>query len=184
MQDEETLWEGKPQLKGSIGGFLLVGGLTLTITLYALISQSIIGLILTVVLGGGLGVTMLYSLKQTTYTVTNKRVIRHRSIFGEKQSEVRLDKIQNISLSRGIIQRQLGNYGNISLSTAGSGSTDMSLRSVGEINKIYTLLLDETRTETVEEETGETESEGQLDAMEEAQKLRETMEEFEEVITQ
>lgn len=186
MQDEETLWEGKPQLKGSLGGFIFIGLLTVIIALFALVSKSIGGLLITVVLGGGLFVIMLYSLKQTTYTITNKRVIRHRSIFGEKQSEVRLDKIQNLGLKRGIVQRRLGEYGSISLSTAGSGSTDMSLQGIDDIHTLYHLLLDETRTKTVQEKP-DAEAEDtteQLNAMEEAKKLRKTMKKFEKVITQ
>ncbi len=108
---EEILIVYKPWL----GGFLIK---PIILFIIGLLSLSIgIGVILILISLIWMVVNYL-KWRATLYAITNKRIIVKKGIIGINYEDARIDKIQNIFLSQGIIGRLL-NYGDIGFSTAG-----------------------------------------------------------------
>lgn len=66
----------------------------------------------------------------TRYTVTNKRVYRRRGIISKDEGIVRSADIRDVGLDQGIVNRLL-RYGDVNISTAGRGGTEITFRKVG-----------------------------------------------------
>ena len=65
--------------------------------------------------------------KTTEMAVTNRRVIRKHGLISRKTAELRLAKVETVSVAQGIIGR-IFNYGNVVIT--GSGTTGIVMKNV------------------------------------------------------
>ncbi|WP_435358860.1 PH domain-containing protein [Haloarchaeobius sp. DFWS5] len=77
----------------------------------------------------------------TVYVVTTEKLYRKRGILTQDIQTVRLDSIQNISLTQTKLQR-LVSCGDLSITTAGTGSSSITLRSVEKPKFVNGILAD------------------------------------------
>ena len=81
------------------------------------------------------GVGLLYFLyvylvwSNSEYVVTNRRVILKTGIISRDTFEMRLEKIESISFSQGILERLL-NYGDITVT--GTGDTSQEFKNLSD----------------------------------------------------
>lgn len=173
--------EFSPELKGSLsaiisavvfGGFFLVYGL-----IQGSIGMSLFGVVGTFIMVFGY---MLY-LDRTTYTIKEDKVLYDKEIFGHKHQEIPMNRIQNTSLRQSALQQRMGGYGNVRISTAGSGGSDLTLRSIDHASEVHGKI-SELSNATSDGQSRANTDDGELNALEEAQKLRETSSQLKEAI--
>lgn len=164
----------RPKLKGYIGVILfttaigiafLFGGLVGAVTFSSFSSMIYVIGIGVVALGFSIGYPIY--LRKTTYTITETEVIKEReTALSESHERVPIEKIENTTIKRGLLQRILGTYGTISISTAGGSglSPELRLYSIEDAKEVHNSLLKIT---TGDESTTEKSS----DALSEAKKL-------------
>lgn len=104
-------WYLKGILAAAVVGLLVQliftsGGLTFVVVL--------VGVVATVVIG-------FVRRMATTYTITDRRLNIKRGIFSREIQETRLERVQNVNYSQGVIQRLLG-VGDVDFDTASSGT--------------------------------------------------------------
>lgn len=168
----------KPQLKGYLGGMIGFCLVLSIITLFLIITSSNIVNAISIGFVGFIVITIyvisftLY-IKKTTYKITESKIIKNKNIFGEKHEEISLNKIQNTKIKKSYVQKKLGDYGTISVSTAGSTSKDMSLRGIENSQMIYRII-------TRNSKQGRHNKDASI--YEEAKKLNSTSKKFKEVI--
>ena len=119
--DEEIRWSGKPHAISMTGG--IVVGLVLSVF--------VIGLFL-------IAATWL-SRENTAYVVTNKALYRKTGILSRDVKRIEFEKVQNTSISQGVLGAQFG-YGTVGIATAGSSGTEMEYRSVPEPGEVQDLI--------------------------------------------
>ncbi len=162
LQNEKILKKRKPKwityLWGYIFGIILIAG-AIAITIYFDSSNwknkiggieiryaATIGLILF-----GLLTILLSELdrRKTTYYVTNQRVRKVKGVFSKKENNIPLNKVTNIKISQGIIERIFG-YGDVSIDTAGEDAT-IILDNLDDPRDIYNTLFEKTKMDKGEE---------------------------------
>lgn len=172
--------EFKPQVKGTYGSFLATGGIVLIATLWGLYDPSINPLILPIggciVLGG-----LYFVIKQTTYTITEDKIVKHSKIFGETHEEVPINKIQNTTAKSSYIQQKLGNYGTISVTTAGGSTSTVRLWAIKDYDKVNSLI---NQLSSKYEQPNNSQTDSQTTLFDEAQKLRTAVEKYEQTHTE
>lgn len=166
--------ELKPKVKGIYGTFLTIGIGTLIATVFGFISSSIHPLIFPVLGSSLIGITY-FVMKQTTYTITEDKIIKHSKVFGETHEEIPINKIQNTTAKSSFIQQKLGNYGSITITTAGGSTSSIRIWAIKDYDKINRLI----NKLTSEHEDTPTEN-TQTTLFDEAQKLRKAVEQYEQ----
>lgn len=124
-------------------------------------------------------VSYLLYIQRTTYKITKDKIILNKKVFGEKHEEIPLDKIQNTIQKKSYTQKLFGDYGNISVSTAGSDAQDMSLSGIQNPDMIYSIIL---RNSKLNNNVQDNEKGVDNSMLKEAKKLRETSNKFKNII--
>lgn len=110
-EDEELLWSSRPHRSSLVPAF-------------------IVGVPLSFVL---IGIPILLSAyltyQNTNYVVTDQGLYKKTGILSRDVQKIGFEKVQNISYSQSAIGSYLG-YGNVDVSTAGSGGVEMRFRAV------------------------------------------------------
>ena len=75
--------------------------------------------------------------KRTEYIISDKNVVSNVNLGGEEHKEVGFSKIQNTSVKIPFVYQLVGNYGNISVSTAGSNLNALTLRAVQDPKRVH-----------------------------------------------
>ena len=109
--DEELLWSSRPH-RSSLVPALVVG-----------IPLSFVLIGIPVVVGAYLTYT------NTHYVVTDQGLYKKTGILSRDVQKIGFDKVQNTSYSQSAVGSYFG-YGNVDVSTAGSGGVEMRFRSV------------------------------------------------------
>lgn len=109
--DEELLWSSRPHRSSLVPAF-------------------VVGVPLSFVL---IGIPILLSAyltyQNTNYVVTNQGLYKKTGILSRDVQKIGFEKVQNISYSQSAIGSYFG-YGNVDVSTAGSGGVEMRFRAV------------------------------------------------------
>lgn len=124
-------------------------------------------------------------LKKTEYIIEDDKIIKNRDIFGEVHEEVRFDKIQNTQIRRGFAQKLMGDYGTVSVSTAGSNMSALKLSSIKDSKKVHKMISDRTDSsysDTNNNNTVENDNVTKNELFEEYKKLRQTTEKLQKQI--
>lgn len=80
---------------------------------------------------------MYVRFNRTDYIITDDKVISNVDLGGEKHKEVGFNKIQNTSVKMPFFYQIVGDYGNISISTAGSNFNALTLRAVEDPKEVH-----------------------------------------------
>jgi uncharacterized membrane protein YdbT with pleckstrin-like domain len=98
-------------------------------------------------------VTVAYlRVDKTDYVLTNRRVYRRTGIFSETVTNVGVDRVQNTTLRKDLTGN-LFDYGTVSVSTAGSGGSDLVVTDLDDPETFRDRLQEQVRAAT-ESESG------------------------------
>jgi membrane protein YdbS with pleckstrin-like domain len=139
MEGEQLIWRGRPSWRAMIAYYLRWGSLALVAVVVLAIIRAVSdvswplwpGLVITLV---ALAIVVLIGWIMriaTLYTVTDHRIIVRRGIIARNEKSAHIDRIQNVNYSQTPWQRLL-NVGNVDFDTAGSDSSELTLRGVND----------------------------------------------------
>lgn len=127
MPGEQTIWEGHPtwrsMLAFHIRGFLIVAVVVLAMVLLDWLGVGISTVLMGTVAIAGIALTILIGWTKrffTMYAITNKRLHIRRGILAKTETSTNVDRIQNITLQQGPIDRIL-RVGKLEFDTASAG---------------------------------------------------------------
>ena len=142
-QNEQVIYEGRPSWR-SILGFYILG----------LVIVAVAAGIAYLVSGGGLaaavgaavfvGLLLLGWIKRisTRYSITDRRLRIQRGIVARKVEEARLERVQNVTVNQGVLERIL-QVGTVDFDTASNRADDtFQFRGIAQPERI-TRLVDE-----------------------------------------
>ena len=140
-QNEQVIYEGRPSWR-SILGFYIAG--LLIVAAAAGIAFLVSGAGLAAVVGGAvlLGLLLIGWLKRisTRYSITDRRLRIERGIVSRNVEEARVERVQNVTVSQGILQRIL-QVGTVDFDTASNRADDtFQFRGIAQPEKITRLV--------------------------------------------
>jgi uncharacterized membrane protein YdbT with pleckstrin-like domain len=133
---EQIIFNGHPSWRSTMQFYL--GGLLLAAVagvIAALVDDTGVGTAI------GVGVFVLVLIVgyirrlSTDYTVTNERLNIRRGIIAKRVQETRLERVQNVNTSQGILERIL-QIGTVDFDTAGTTDSDFSFVGVAQPEKV------------------------------------------------
>jgi len=137
---ERIVVETHPSKMGAFFNYIAGALLFLAVGFIVLIvfNWEVFGAILIIV---GLIIALIGYLKwrYTIYGLTTNRTIVLKGVFGKSLYENRLDKIQDIRMEISLLQRMF-NYGNISITTAGTSGIECIWKDIPDPRKKQMLL--------------------------------------------
>lgn len=86
--------------------------------------------------------------RQTTYTITSRRLTIAVGLLGQEVHETRLEQIQNVGTSQSLLGRVL-DIGDVSFDTAGGAAFDFSFHGVSQPRQIMRAVDDALRRRAV-----------------------------------
>lgn len=156
LEDEEILIERRPKWITYIFGYLfglifIAGAIVIPIVFDSgnwtdkvsgiqIRYAATIGLILfglLVMLAGDL------DRRKTIYYITNHRVRKVKGIISKKENDIPLNKITNIRITQGIIERIFG-FGDVHVDTAGGEDAIIVLDNLANPREVYNVLFERT----------------------------------------
>jgi putative membrane protein len=81
----------------------------------------------------------LFWWKNNYLALTKQAIIRRKGVFTKDERAVPLNRVQDISISYGIIRRILG-HGDIRIETAGTAGTEIIMKNVDNPEEFRTLV--------------------------------------------
>lgn len=91
----------------------------------------------------------------TTYSISNQRLHIRRGIVARKIQETRMERVQNVNINQGALQRIL-QIGTVDFDTAGSGDSDFSFAGVAQPEEVL------VKVEQAQREYNESMRQGQV----------------------
>lgn len=143
--DEEVLWAGHPSFvpylpRYLLGSAFVLGGLLGMAVLDAW-NAGLLG-VGAVVIGILIAAQSHYGRVSTGYVITTTQVYHKEGLISRDVTQIRYDRIQNTSFSQSITERLLS-YGDVVITSAGTGEVEILLRSVPEPARIKRLLTEQ-----------------------------------------
>jgi uncharacterized membrane protein YdbT with pleckstrin-like domain len=140
-QNEQVIYEGRPSWR-SILGFYIVG--ILGVAIAAAIGVVAGGAGIGAAVGGVLLIVLLLVgwLKRvsTRYSITDRRLRIQRGIVSRKVEEARVERVQNVSVSQGVLERIL-QVGTVDFDTASNRADDtFQFRGIADPGEIVRLV--------------------------------------------
>ncbi len=154
--DDDVVWESRPH-PITMGAGLPVG---VVVALLGLVLAgwtagdgagflTIMGVL--VALGGaGLAFARYLVWTNTRYVITTSELYKKYGVVSRDVTQFRLDRVQNTSLSQGVVGRALG-YGDLTVYTAGSGDPDLTFERVPSPERASSLLSDQLEETSTDE---------------------------------
>src|SRR5688500_14059250 len=133
---ERELFSGHPSWRATLSFYLK--GLLITavvVVIAALAADTGTAIIVGVVAFGVVLVVGFLIRIGTTYTVTNHRLHIRRGIVARRTQEARLERVQNVNTSQGVIERIL-QVGTVDFDTAGTTDSEFAFRGVAQPEKV------------------------------------------------
>jgi uncharacterized membrane protein YdbT with pleckstrin-like domain len=120
---EQIIFQGHPSWRAILAFYLKGLLIGVIIAVLAKIFGAGTGLVFVIVLIALALVVLIGFVKRmaTVYTITNRRLNIKRGIFARDIQETRLERVQNVNYSQGVIQRVL-QVGDVDFDTAASDS--------------------------------------------------------------
>ena len=139
-QNEQVIYEGRPSWR-SILGFYILGLLAAVVA--GAIAFLVSGAGLAAAVAGGIFVVLLIVgwLKRvsTRYSITDRRMRIQRGIISRNVEETRVDRVQNVTVSQGVLERIL-QVGTVDFDTASNRADDTfqfrGIADPGEITRL------------------------------------------------
>jgi len=140
-QNEQVIYEGRPSWR-SILSFYIMG--LILVAIAAAIALLVSGGGLAAAVGAGVFVLLLIIgwLKRisTRYAITDRRLRIQRGIVARNVEEARLERVQNVSVKQGVLQRIL-QVGTVDFDTASNRPDDtFEFRGIAQPEKIIRLV--------------------------------------------
>lgn len=170
-----------PQIGGFIGQVVVTLIIGFIIAIIGFLSKQYVVGVFGLLSIGLFSVLYPMYLRKTEYKIMDDKIIKKRNTLSETHEEVPFDRVQNTQLTRGYIQKRMGGFGNISLSTAGSGSSDLRLIGVKKSEKLHNIISEKCDNKTVISES-DNKSNNKMKIYEESQKLSKTSEILKNII--
>lgn len=141
--EEEPLWAGHPSRMAYLpryltGIALVVAGLVGVALLGEFALLGVAGVALGFLVGG----RAHYERISTAYVITTERVYHKRGLISRNVSQIRYDRVQNTSYSQSVLER-LFSYGDVGVTSAGTGQVEILLRSIPDPVRIKRLVSDQ-----------------------------------------
>jgi len=146
--DDDVVWESRPH-PISMGAGLPIGlGIVLLgLTLAGWTAGdgngflTVLGAVVALA-GAALAGARYLVWTNTRYVITTSELYKKYGVVSRDVTQFRLDRIQNTSLSQGVIGRMLG-YGDLTVYTAGSGEPELTFERVANPERASRLLSDQ-----------------------------------------
>jgi uncharacterized membrane protein YdbT with pleckstrin-like domain len=133
---EHQLFSGHPSWRSTIGFYLKGLLVTAVAVLIAVIAADTgAAVIAGIVLFGVVLVVGFVRRLATTYTITNHRLHIRRGIIARRTQEARLERVQNVNTTQGVLERIL-QVGTVDFDTAGTTDSDFAFRGVSQPEKV------------------------------------------------
>lgn len=147
--DEEVLWAGHPSVVPYLGAFVL--GAVLIVA--GAVGMALLGEYAIVGVAGiaaGIAVAGLayYRRISTGYVITTAEVYHKEGLIARDVTQIRYERVQNTSFSQSILERALS-YGDVIITSAGTGEVEIVLRNVpdpAELKRLLSEQLDDVYT--------------------------------------
>ncbi|MBA7614636.1 hypothetical protein ES703_21904 [subsurface metagenome] len=137
-EGERIVFETRPRKILYLIGWWIVGILFIIIGLFVLLA-SVIGGVITVILGLiVLGIPLL-TWRNTVYCLTTRRVMRFKGTVSKEVYENPLDRIQDLRLKMSFLQRQY-DCGDILITTAGTAGIECTWQNIPNARETYKIL--------------------------------------------
>jgi uncharacterized membrane protein YdbT with pleckstrin-like domain len=81
----------------------------------------------------------LFWWKNNYLSLTKQAIIRRKGVFTKEERAIPLNRVQDISISYGVIRRLLG-HGDIRIETAGTAGTEIIMKNVDNPEEFRTLV--------------------------------------------
>ncbi|SDL02148.1 MULTISPECIES: PH domain-containing protein [Natronorubrum] len=154
--DDDVVWESRPH-PITMGAGLPVGVVValLGLVLAGWTAGDGVGLLtivgVLVALGGaGLAFARYLVWTNTRYVITTSELYKKYGVVSRDVTQFRLDRVQNTSLSQGVVGRALG-YGDLTVFTAGSGDPELTFERVPSPERASSLLSDQLEATSTDE---------------------------------
>ena len=137
-EGERIVLETRPRKILYLIGWWIVGILFIIIGLFILLA-SVVGGVITVILGLiVLGIPLL-TWRNTVYCLTTRRVMRFKGMLSKEVYENPLDRIQDLRLKMSFLQRQY-DCGDILITTAGTAGIECTWQNIPNARETYKIL--------------------------------------------
>jgi uncharacterized membrane protein YdbT with pleckstrin-like domain len=140
-QNEQVIYEGRPSWRSILGFY--IAGLAI-VAVAAAIAYAVSGAGLAAAVGGGVFVLLVIVgwLKRvsTRYSITDRRMRIQRGIVRRHVEETRVERVQNVTVSQGVLERIL-QIGTVDFDTASNREDDtFQFRGIAQPEKITRLV--------------------------------------------
>src|SRR6185503_15952117 len=126
-EGETVLYEGRPSWRALLSFYIL--GMLIAVAALAFVALVLdkTGIGATVFAVVFVGTLLIGWLRRvfTKYAITDQRLRISRGIIARKVQETRLDRVQNVNYTQGVIDRVLG-VGTVDFDTAGTDDSDFT----------------------------------------------------------
>jgi uncharacterized membrane protein YdbT with pleckstrin-like domain len=133
---EEIIFEGHPSWRSTLA-FYIQGALAI----------AVVGVIVGLVADWGIGAVVIVAgfalivlggfIKRvaTVYTITNQRLRIKRGIVARKIQQTRIDRVQNVNIDQGVLERFL-RVGTVDFDTAGTDDSEFAFEGVSSPSRV------------------------------------------------
>lgn len=173
--------EISPQVGGFIGQVVVTLIIGFIIAVIGFLSKQYVIGMFGILMIGLFSILYPMYLRKTEYKITENKIIKKRDTLSETHEEVPFNRVQNTQLTRGYIQKRMGGFGNISLSTAGSGSSDLKLIGIKKSERLHNIISEKCDNKTKGSKSNE-KTDDKTKVYKESQKLSETSEILKNII--
>jgi uncharacterized membrane protein YdbT with pleckstrin-like domain len=124
-QNEQVIYEGRPSWRSILGFYIMGLVLAVIAAVIAKFALDSTGSAIAVGAVAFLIVLLVGWLKRvsTRYSITDRRLRIQRGIISRKVEEARVDRVQNVTVSQGVLERIL-QYGTVDFDTASNRADD------------------------------------------------------------
>lgn len=141
--DEGVLWAGHPSIVPYLAHFLLGAALVVGGTAgVALMDEFGLLAVIVVMIGFLIAGSAHYRRISTSYVLTTTGVYHKEGLISRDVTRIRYDRVQNTSFSQSIPERLLS-YGDVVITSAGTGEIEIMLHNVPDPTRIKGLLAEQ-----------------------------------------
>jgi uncharacterized membrane protein YdbT with pleckstrin-like domain len=148
---EHKLFSGHPSWRSTIGFYLK--GVVVTavaVLIAALVADTGVAVLVGIAIFAALLVVGFVRRIATTYTITSHRLHIRRGIVARRTQEARLERVQNVNTTQGVLERIL-QVGTVDFDTAGTTDSDFAFRGVSQPEKVVSAVDRAQREHALEE---------------------------------
>ena len=142
-EGEKAVYEGHPSWR-ALMSFYAIGvgaGIVLFVVVGLLIGETALGALIGVVVVAGTLLIGWFRRISTVYFISNQRLRISRGVVKRSVQDTRLDRVQNVNFSQGVLDRVL-QVGSVDFDTAGSDDSEFRFDYVNQPEKVVAAVND------------------------------------------